>query len=101
MNRLRKYVEWMSRGRRTDRIAYVMKEWDLPVPLPGAEWQLDASFNAGDEILRDPELAVYKAALEKRRACHGARQTEGPYLNLQLAILSRACSCSPPLAALG
>ena len=56
----------MSRGRRTDRIAYVMKEWDLPAPLPGAEWQLDASFNAGDEILRDPELAtVYKAALEK------------------------------------
>ena len=56
----------MSRGRRTDRIAYVMKEWDLPVPLPSDEWQLDASFNAGDEILRDPELAtVYKAALEK------------------------------------
>jgi hypothetical protein len=43
-----------------------MKEWDLPAPLPGAEWQLDASFNAADEILRDPELAtVYKAALEK------------------------------------
>ena len=63
---LRRYIEWMSRGRRTDRIAYVMKEWDLPVPLPGAEWQLDASFNAADEILRDPELAtVYKAALEK------------------------------------
>ena len=63
---LRRYIEWMSRGRRTDRTAYVMKEWDLPAPLPGAEWQLDASFNAGDEILRDPELAtVYKAALEK------------------------------------
>jgi hypothetical protein len=43
-----------------------MKEWDLPAPLPGAEWQLDASFNAADEILRDPELAtVYEAALEK------------------------------------
>jgi hypothetical protein len=55
----------MSRGRRTDRIAYVMKEWDLPVPLPGAEWQLDASFNAGDEILRDPDMkAVLKSALE-------------------------------------
>jgi hypothetical protein len=57
---LRRYIEWMSRGR---RIAYVMKEWDLPVPLPGAEWQLDASFNAADEILRDLELAtVYKTA---------------------------------------
>ena len=63
---LRRYIEWMSRGRRTDRIAYVMKEWDLPVPLPGAEWQYDASFNAADEILRHPELeTVYKAALEK------------------------------------
>jgi hypothetical protein len=62
---LRRYIEWMSRGRRTDRIAYVMKEWDLPVPLPGAEWQLDASFNAGDEILRDPDMkAVLKSALE-------------------------------------
>ena len=62
---LRRYIEWMSRGRRTDRIAYVMKEWDLPVPLPGAEWQLDASFNEGDEILRDPDMkAVLKSALE-------------------------------------
>ena len=58
MSGLRRYIEWMSRGRRTDRIAYVMKEWDLPAPLPGAESQLDASFNAADEILRDPELAL-------------------------------------------
>jgi hypothetical protein len=43
MNRLRKYVEWMSRGR---RIAYVMKDWDLPLPLPGAEWQLDAQVHS-------------------------------------------------------
>jgi hypothetical protein len=31
-----KYVEWMSRGRRTGRIAYVMKEWNLPLPLLGS-----------------------------------------------------------------
>jgi hypothetical protein len=43
---LRKCVEWMSRGRRSDRIAYVLKEWDLPVPLPGAEWQRDAKTHA-------------------------------------------------------
>ncbi len=30
MVRLKKYIEWMSRGRRTNRVAYVMKEWDLP-----------------------------------------------------------------------
>jgi hypothetical protein len=63
---LRKYVEWMTRGRQTDRIAYVTKEWDLPVPLPGAEWQLDSKFDAAEELLRDPELkTVFKAALEK------------------------------------
>ena len=63
---LRRYVEWMNRGRRTDRVVYVLKEWDLPKPLPGAEWQLDTKFNAADELLRDPELkSVPKAVLEK------------------------------------
>jgi hypothetical protein len=63
---LRRYVEWMNRGRRTNRIVYVLKEWDLPKPLPGAEWQLDTKFNLADELLRDPELSsVLKAALEK------------------------------------
>ena len=66
MVRLKKYIEWMSRARRTDRIAYVMKEWDLPTPVPGAEWRIDLKFSAADEILRDPELkTVFKAALEK------------------------------------
>ncbi len=66
MIRLKKYIEWMSRGRRTNRIAYVMKEWDLPMPLPGAEWQIDQNFSAADELLNDPDLKiVFKAALEK------------------------------------
>ena len=66
MVRLKKYIEWMSRGRRTNRIAYVMKEWDLPTPLPGAEWHIDQKFSVADELLRDPELKiVFKAALEK------------------------------------
>ena len=66
MVRLKKYVEWMSRGRKTNRIAYVMKEWDLPPPLPGAEWTLDAKFSVGDELLANPDLKdVFKAALEK------------------------------------
>ena len=65
MNRLRKYVEWMSRGPRTKRIAYVMKEWDLPLPLPGAEWQPDSKFSVADELLANPEMkAVFKEALE-------------------------------------
>jgi len=66
MVRLRRYMEWMTRGRRTDRVVYVTKEWNMPKPLPGAEWQLDTKFNIADELLRDPELkSVLKAALEK------------------------------------
>jgi hypothetical protein len=66
MARLRRYVEWMNRGRRTDRVVYVTKEWNVPKPLPGAEWQLDTKFNLADELLRDPDLkTVVKAALEK------------------------------------
>jgi hypothetical protein len=45
---------------------YATKEWNVPKPLPGAEWQLDTKFNVADELLRDPELKnVIKAALEK------------------------------------
>jgi hypothetical protein len=56
----------MSRGRRTSREAYVLKEWDLPKPVSGAEWQFDKTFNLADELLRDPELkTVLKAVLEK------------------------------------
>jgi hypothetical protein len=63
---LMRYVEWMSRGRRTGREVYVTKEWNVPKPLPGAEWQLDAKFNAAEELLRDPALKiVIAAALQK------------------------------------
>jgi len=63
---LRRYVEWMSRGRRTGRLLYVTKDWDMPKPVAGAEWQLDTKFNVADELLRDPELkTVILAALEK------------------------------------
>jgi hypothetical protein len=73
MNRLRKYVEWLIRGRRTNRIAYVMKEWDLPSPGPGAEWQPDARFSPADELLNNPDLkAVFKEALEKGVALYSA-----------------------------
>ena len=66
MSKLRRYVEWMNRGRRTDRVAYVTKEWNLPKPLPGAEWQLDTRFKLADELVRDPDLkTIVKAALEK------------------------------------
>jgi len=56
MATLTRYIEWMSRGRRTNREAYVLEEWDLPKPVPDAEWQLDKAFNLADELLRDPEI---------------------------------------------
>jgi hypothetical protein len=66
MSGLKRYIEWMSRGRRTNREVYALKEWNLPNPVPGAEWQLDKTFNLADELLRDPELkTVFRAALEK------------------------------------
>jgi hypothetical protein len=43
-----------------------MKEWDLPLPLPGAEWQPDSKFSAADDLLNNPDLKkVFKEALEK------------------------------------
>jgi hypothetical protein len=62
---LSRYIGWMTRGRRTDRVAYVTKEWNLQKPLPGAVWQLDNKFNAADELLRTELKSVLKAALEK------------------------------------
>jgi hypothetical protein len=71
MARLRKYIEWMNRGRRTERIAYVTKEWDLPKPLPGAEWQLDSKFNMAEELLDNPDLkVVFEQALERGAALY-------------------------------
>ncbi len=77
MARLRKYIEWMNRGRRTERIAYVTKEWDLPKPLPGAEWQLDSKFRLADELLDNPDLkTVFKEALEKGAALYSPRTSK-------------------------
>ena len=53
---LKKYVEWMSRGRKTDRVAYVLNEWDLPEPRAGAEWAADNTFNAAEEMALNPSL---------------------------------------------
>ena len=47
-------------------MVYATKEWKVSKPLPGAEWQLDARFNAAEALTRDPDLMdVITAALEK------------------------------------
>jgi hypothetical protein len=72
MPALRRYVEWMSRGRRTDRVTYVLKE--LPMARPGAEWQIDPKFNAAEEILAASELKdVFAKAIAKGVAVPGAK----------------------------
>jgi hypothetical protein len=55
-DRLTRYIEWQSSGRRTGRAAYVIGKQNLPRAIAGAEWQVDPSFNAAEEILRDPTL---------------------------------------------
>jgi hypothetical protein len=64
----------MSRGRRTGPVVYATKEWNVPKPLPGAEWQLDAKFNAADELLRDPELEAVIKSLSKKGLRSGILQ---------------------------
>jgi len=59
-NKLARYVEWQSGGRRTGRVG----KQRLPEPIAGAEWQIDSKFNASEEILRDPTIKVaFKAAI--------------------------------------
>ena len=66
---LKKYAEWMSRGRKTGRVAYVLNEWDLPEPKAGAEWAADNAFNAADELLREPAMKdVFKSAIRNGSA---------------------------------
>jgi hypothetical protein len=53
-------VEWM-----TDRVAYLMSERHLPEPKIVAEWQIDRTFNAAEDLLRDLGLKdVIKSAID-------------------------------------
>ena len=63
--KLKRYVEWMSRGRLTGRVAFALDPRKVPEPKPGAEWQVDQNFNAAEALLERPELRfVIKAALD-------------------------------------
>ena len=59
----------MSRGRKTDRVAYVMSVQNLPEPKVGAEWQIDDTFNVTEELLRHPDVKEFlKTAIDKGSA---------------------------------
>ena len=63
---LKRYIEWLPLGKRTGRVAYIVRESNLPEPVRGGEWELDAKFNVADELLSDPALKyVLKAAIDK------------------------------------
>ncbi len=63
-DRLARYVEWHSRGRRTGRVAYVIGRQNLPETIAGAEWQIDSRFSAAEEVLRNPEMkAIFQDAI--------------------------------------
>ena len=55
---IRRYVDWLSRRRFTGRVVYVTREWSMPEPQPGAEWQLDTAFDVANELRARPGLKV-------------------------------------------
>jgi hypothetical protein len=69
MKQLKKYEERLRSGRKTGRVAYATSEFDLPRPLPGAEWQPDPIFDAAAELQLDPSLQdIFDEAFEKNSA---------------------------------
>jgi hypothetical protein len=68
----------MSRGRKTDRVAYVMSVQNFLEPKVGAEWQVDSAFSAGEELLRYPNLKeVFKSAIDDGSAVIFQRSFDG------------------------
>ena len=62
-SRLQRFIEVGKDGEATGRVAYVLKP-ALLVPTRDNRWQLDASFNAAEAVLKESSLkAIYKKAL--------------------------------------
>jgi hypothetical protein len=65
MNRLQKFVERRSDGKRSGRVAYAFSTANLPTPGAGLDWSRDNDFNAADEVLADDGLKpVFKLAID-------------------------------------
>lgn len=73
MNKLKRYVEWMSRGRLTGRVAFTIDPWKVPEPMPGPNGT-GSQVQRRRPLLERPELkAVIKTALDD-----GVALTEDP-----------------------
>jgi hypothetical protein len=66
MTRLQKFAEQGAYGEKSGRVAYVFGLDSLPEAAEGMTWQKVESFNAGDDLLRDPGLKfIFKVAIDK------------------------------------
>lgn len=65
MNRLQKFVE-QGAGEQSVRTAYAFSQDKLPPPRENLEWNAVPSFNAADEVMRDPGLKeLFMKAIEE------------------------------------
>lgn len=56
MNRLQKFVEQGADGGEPGRTAYAFSQDNLPPPAANLEWTAVPSFQAAEEVMRDPSL---------------------------------------------
>ena len=66
MTRLQKFVEQGADGVEPGRTAYAFSQDKLPPPGENLEWKAVPSFNAADEVMRDPGLKdLFMKAMEE------------------------------------
>jgi hypothetical protein len=64
MNRLQKFVEQDGSGEKLGRAGYAFSRDKLPPPGENLDWNAVPSFNAAEELMRDPGLKeLFKAAI--------------------------------------
>jgi hypothetical protein len=65
MNRIVRYFEYGGFGERTGRQLLIKDHTPKPDPAVGAQWRIDAAFNAGDEILKSSGFKEVLASVLK------------------------------------
>jgi hypothetical protein len=65
MSRVVRYFEYGGFGERTGRQLVIRDHTPKLDPAAGAQWRLDADFNAGDEILKSSGFKAVLASVLK------------------------------------
>jgi hypothetical protein len=60
-----RYLEFGGYGERTGRQLFIKADAPLPAPAHGAQWRIDQTFNAGDEILKSSGFRQVLASVLK------------------------------------